>query len=161
MTSITSYGNIPLGWKNPPVYARYSVQLGKMLNEKRITGAQLSPYLRNVDVQWNNINTLDLPEMDFSEEDREHYALQIGDLLVCEGGEVGRTAVWNGELPGCFFQKAIHRLRPITQNDDPRFLRYFMRMAVDRGDFTANAASTIQQPYSRKASCCSIPGSAS
>ena len=150
MTSITSYGNIPLGWKNPPVYARYSVQLGKMLNEKRITGAQLSPYLRNVDVQWNNINTLDLPEMDFSEEDREHYALQIGDLLVCEGGEVGRTTVWNGELLECFFQKAIHRLRPITQKDEPRFFRYFMRMAVDRGDFTANAASTIQHLTAEK-----------
>ena len=115
-----------------------------MLNEKRITGAHLAPYLRNVDVRWNSINTLDLPEMDFSEEDREHYALRIGDLLVCEGGEVGRTAVWNGELRECFFQKAIHRLRPITQKDEPRFFRYFMRMAVDRGDFTASPASTIQ-----------------
>ena len=150
MNSITSYGNMPLGWENPPVYARYSVQLGKMLNEKRITGAHLSPYLRNVDVQWNRINTLDLPEMDFSEEDREHYALRIGDLLVCEGGEVGRTAVWNGELLECFFQKAIHRLRPITQMDEPRFLRYFMRMAVDRGYFTANAASTIQHLTAEK-----------
>ena len=150
MSSITSYGNTPLGWENPPVYARYSVQLGKMLNEKRITGAHLSPYLRNVDVQWNRINTLDLPEMDFSEEDREHYALRIGDLLVCEGGEVGRTAVWNGELLECFFQKAIHRLRPITQKDEPRFFRYFMRMAVDRGDFTANAASTIQHLTAEK-----------
>ena len=144
MSSITSYGNMPLGWENPPVYARYSVQLGKMLDEKRITGAHLAPYLRNVDVRWNSINTLDLPEMDFSEEDREHYALRIGDLLVCEGGEVGRTAVWNGKLRECFFQKAIHRLRPITQKDEPRFFRYFMRMVVDRGDFTASAASTIQ-----------------
>ena len=150
MSSITNRGNIPLGWENPPVYARYSVQLGKMLDEKRITGAHLAPYLRNVDVQWNRINTLDLPEMDFSEEDREHYALRIGDLLVCEGGEVGRTAVWNGELLECFFQKAIHRLRPITQMDEPRFLRYFMRMAVDRGYFTANAASTIQHLTAEK-----------
>ena len=150
MSSITSYANIPLGWENPPVYARYSVQLGKMLNEKRITGVHLAPYLRNVDVQWNSINILDLPEMDFSEEDREHYALRIGDLLVCEGGEVGRTAVWNGELLECFFQKAIHRLRPITQKDEPRFFRYFMRMAVDRGDFTANAASTIQHLTAEK-----------
>ena len=150
VSSITSYGNIPLGWENPPVYARYSVQLGKMLNEKRITGAHLAPYLRNVDVQWNRINTLDLPEMDFNKEDREHYSLRIGDLLVCEGGEVGRTAVWNGELLECFFQKAIHRLRPITQKDEPRFFRYFMRMAVDRGDFTANAASTIQHLTAEK-----------
>ena len=150
MSSITNRGNIPLGWENPPVYARYSVQLGKMLDEKRITGAHLAPYLRNVDVQWNSINTLDLPEMDFSEEDREHYALRIGDLLICEGGEVGRTAEWNGELLECFFQKAIHRLRPITQKDEPRFFRYFMRMAVDRGDFTVSAASTIQHLTAEK-----------
>ena len=150
MSNITSYQNIPLEWENPPVYARYSVQLGKMLNEKRITGAHLAPYLRNVDVQWNSINTLDLPEMDFSEEDRELYALQNGDLLVCEGGEVGRTAVWNGDLFECFFQKAIHRLRPITQKDEPRFFRYFMRMAVDRGDFTLSSASTIQHLTAEK-----------
>ena len=150
MSSITNRGNIPLGWENPPVYARYSVQLGKMLDEKRITGAHLAPYLRNVDVRWNSINTLDLPEMDFSEEDREHYALRIGDLLICEGGEVGRTAEWNGELLECFFQKAIHRLRPITQKDEPRFFRYFMRMAVDRGDFTVSAASTIQHLTAEK-----------
>ena len=86
------------GWMAPPVYARFSVQLGKMLDEKRIVGTHLAPYLRNVDVQWEGINIADLPEMDFSEEDRERYTLRKGDLLVCEGGEVGRTAIWNGEL---------------------------------------------------------------
>jgi type I restriction enzyme S subunit len=134
---------LPSGWTRPPVYARYSVQLGKMLDEKRIVGANLAPYLRNVDVQWEGINTIDLPRMDFSEEDRERYALQEGDLLVCEGGEVGRTAIWKGELDECFFQKAVHRLRPTSEQDEPRFFRYFMRMAVDAGLFTLRTASTI------------------
>jgi type I restriction enzyme, S subunit len=138
------------GWATPPVYARYSVQLGKMLDEKRIIGTHLAPYLRNVDVQWDGVNTENLPLMDFTDEDRERYALRKGDLLVCEGGEVGRTAVWNGGLTECFFQKALHRLRPISNQDEPRFFRYFMRMAVDRGDFALATASTIQHLTAEK-----------
>ena len=141
---------LPAGWENPPVYARYSVQLGKMLDARQISGTHLAPYLRNSDIQWDSINTTDLPEMDFGEKERERYRLRKGDLLVCEGGEVGRTAEWNDELKECFFQKAIHRLRPITKKDEPGFFRYFMRMAADRGDFTLSTASTIQHLTAEK-----------
>ena len=150
MSNVTNGRERPPGWENPPVYARYSVQLGKMLDERRISGTHLAPYLRNMDVQWEGVNTTDLPEMDFSEEERERYALRKGDLLVCEGGVVGRTAEWNDELKECFFQKAVHRLRPITEKDEPRFFRYFMRMAADRGDFTLSTASTIQHLTAEK-----------
>lgn len=115
-----------------------------MLDEKRIIGMHLAPYLRNVDVQWDGVNTTDLPMMDFDAADREQYSLRPGDLLVCEGGEVGRTAIWRGDIDECFFQKAIHRLRPTTNHDDSRFFRYFMRMAVADGLFTQSTASTIQ-----------------
>jgi type I restriction enzyme S subunit len=121
-----------------------------MLDEKRITGTHLAPYLRNVDVQWSHVNTVDLPEMDFSDEDRERYALRKGDFLVCEGGEVGRTSIWDGALAECYFQKAIHRLRPTTHDDDPRFFRYFMWMAVQSGIFAQTTASTIQHLTAEK-----------
>lgn len=142
--------SLPAGWTMPPVYARYSVQLGKMLDEKQITGTYLAPYLRNADVQWNGINTTDLPEMDFTAEDRERFLLHKGDLLVCEGGEVGRTAIWDGSLSECYFQKAIHRLRPLTQHDEPRYFRYFMWMSADSGQFTQSTASTIQHLTAEK-----------
>lgn len=141
---------LPADWSTPPVYARFSVQLGKMLDEKQIAGTHLAPYLRNVDVQWGNVNTTDLPEMDFSAEDRKRFALRKGDLLVCEGGEVGRTAIWKGNLAECYYQKAIHRLRPITGRDDPRFFRYFMWMAVHEGMFAQATASTIQHLTAEK-----------
>jgi len=143
---VTSYraDRLPTGWTVAPVYARFSVQLGKMLDEKRIVGTHLAPYLRNVDVQWGHINTADLPEMDFSEEDRERFNLMPGDLLVCEGGEVGRTAIWDGQLDECYYQKALHRMRPTTEHDEPRYFRYFMMMAVDAGLFALSTASTIQ-----------------
>jgi type I restriction enzyme S subunit len=130
-------GKIPAHWLTPPLYARYQVQLGKMLDSKRITGTRLAPYLRNVDVQWDSIGIEDLPKMDFSESDRERFALRRGDLLVCEGGEVGRTAVWHGELEECYYQKAIHRLRPKNGEDWPRYFFYVMYAASKLGVFRA------------------------
>ena len=132
-------GEIPAHWEVAPVYARYEVALGKMLDSKRLTGQFLGPYLRNVDVQWDAVNTEGLPEMDFAPYERDRYLLRPGDLLVCEGGEVGRTAMWRGELDPCFYQKAIHRVRPRSEGESPRFLYYLMYMMAKRGVFVAGS----------------------
>ena len=138
-------GEVPAHWETPPVYARFEVQLGKMLDKKRIKGTHLAPYLRNVDVQWGSINTADLPEMDFDEEDRHRYSLQQGDILVCEGGEVGRSAIWTGPYDECYYQKALHRLRPIDRKDAPEFFILIMHAIVASGQFASQAsAATIQ-----------------
>ena len=130
-------GDVPVHWEVAPVYARYEVALGKMLDTKRISGESLGPYVRNVDVQWDSVNTDDLPQMDFSEQERERYLLRPGDLLVCEGGEVGRTAIWQSNNRECFYQKAIHRVRPRSQRDVPRFFYYLMYSVARRGIFLA------------------------
>jgi type I restriction enzyme S subunit len=128
-------GEIPAHWEVAPVYARYEVALGKMLDAKRVTGEFSGPYLRNVDVQWDIVNTEGLPEMDFAPSERERYSVRPGDLLVCEGGEVGRTAIWRGEIEPCFYQKALHRVRPRANRDDARFFFYLMYMVAKRGVF--------------------------
>jgi type I restriction enzyme, S subunit len=144
-SGIAWFGKIPTHWETPPVYARFEVQLGKMLDEKKIRGAHLAPYLRNIDVQWGAINTEDLPEMDFDEDDRLRYALRVGDILVCEGGEVGRCALWDGAHPECYYQKALHRLRPAGREDEPAFFVSVMRAIVDSGQFALqSSAATIQ-----------------
>jgi len=130
-------GEIPEHWALPPLYARYSVELGKMLDAKRFTGNYLLPYLRNIDVQWDRVNVENLPEMDIEPDEYGRFTLADGDLLVCEGGEVGRTAMWSGELPVCAFQKAIHRVRPRSNQDLPRFFYYIMRAAAWSGVFLA------------------------
>jgi type I restriction enzyme S subunit len=130
-------GEIPAHWEVASVYARYDVALGKMLDAKRVTGEHLAPYLRNVDVQWDRVNVEDLPQMDFTPTEHDRYSLRPGDLLVCEGGEVGRTAIWRGELDECFYQKAIHRVRPVSDRDEPRFFYYVMFSAAKRGVFAA------------------------
>ena len=130
-------GEIPAHWHIAPVYARYEVALGKMLDAKGVTGKSSGKYLRNVDVQWDSVNVEDLPEMDFPPSVRNRYLLRPEDLLVCEGGEVGRTAIWGGELDECFYQKAIHRVRPWFDSEIPRFFYFLMYGLAKRGVFTA------------------------
>ena len=130
-------GEVPAHWDIAPVYARYKVALGKMLDAKRVTGESSGKYLRNVDVQWDAVNTEDLPEMDFPPSERNRYLLCPEDLLVCEGGEVGRTAMWGGKLDECFYQKAIHRVRRRSDSELPRFFYFLMYTLAKRGVFAA------------------------
>ncbi len=134
-------GPIPKGWRVAPLYGRCEVRLGKMLDGSRITGRRLQPYLRNTDVQWFKINTDSLPMMDFSISEYERYSVRRGDLLVCEGGEPGRAAIWESD-DLCFFQKALHRVRPI-KGDHPRFLLYLFRNAVTQSAFSGFEKATI------------------
>ena len=94
-------------------------------------------YLRNIDVQWDAVNIDDLPEMDFPGPERDRYRLRPGDLLVCEGGEVGRTAKWAGALEECFYQKALHRVRPRFESETPRFFYFLMYALAKRGVLNA------------------------
>lgn len=128
-------GAVPAHWTIAALNYRYDVALGKMLDAKQISGRHLAPYLRNVDVQWGRINTDNLPRMDFAGSDVDRYGLRKGDLLVCEGGEVGRAAIWEGELGDCYYQKALHRLRPRTSQDTAQFFQHVLRAAVDQGAF--------------------------
>lgn len=120
------------------------VQLGKMLSPKAKTGSHYYPYLRNTNVQWGRIAVTDIAQMDFTEAEREKFALRIGDLLVCEGGEPGRCAVWKNELPGCYYQKALHRVRPHEGKADAEFLSLWIRHQASTGAFKdQNAKTTI------------------
>ena len=135
-------GDIPEHWEATALLHKYSQSLGKMLDSKRIKGDHLLPYLRNTDIQWDRINIDDLPTMDIPPSEYDRYTVQAGDLLVCEGGEVGRSAIWSGELAICGFQKALHRLRP-RREDVPRFMYYVLRAATNRNVFSDGHVSTI------------------
>jgi type I restriction enzyme, S subunit len=135
-------GETPVHWAVAPIYAKYEVQLGKMLDEKRITGTDLAPYIRNIHVRWDRIDIDNLPVMDFSPDERIKYRLEPGDLLVCEGGEVGKAAIWKGDLEECYYQKALHRVRPYKKEQDiPRFLFYVLYSAAKQGVFVATGNS--------------------
>ena len=140
-------GEIPEHWKVAALRYRYEQSIGKMLDTKRITGDHLVPYLRKVDVRWDNISLLDLPSMDIAPLEIERYTVRPGDLLVCEGGEAGRCAIWRGEIDPCGYHKALHRLRPLDGSRDvPRFLYYALLVASTRGSFANGQGSTIAHP---------------
>ena len=151
-------GDVPAHWDVVALRHRYLQSLGKMLDSKRITGTYLLPYIRNVDVQWDQINVDDLPTMDITPDEYDRYMVRPGDLLVCEGGEVGRCAIWPGELAECGFQKALHRLRPRnTLQDVPRFLLYVLRAAAGADAFNDGLVSTISHLTGEKLRAHSLP----
>lgn len=106
----TEVGVIPEDWEVTTVGDEFSIQLGKMLDvEKNIGAPKL--YLGNRHVQWGRIELNDLGIIKMTPADCQRFRLRKGDLLVCEGGEIGRAAIWNEPIEECYFQKALHRLR--------------------------------------------------
>ncbi len=98
------------------------LSLGKMLDEKKNKG-ELRPYLANINVRWGEFELGELREMRFQEGEKDRFGLKYGDIVMCEGGESGRCAIWKDDTPGMMFQKALHRIRPYECLDS-RFLFY-------------------------------------
>ena len=99
--------------------------LGKMLDHNKNRG-QYQPYLRNLNIRWKGFELDDLKEMRFEDHEEERYGIKNGDLLICEGGEPGRAAIWKEEIENMKIQKAIHRVRFFDGIDSEFFLNYLM-----------------------------------
>ncbi len=136
----TVIGLIPEDWEIKPLGELFETQLGKMLDEQKNTGVR-KPYLGNSSVQWGRIEVSSLATMRMGPKDLVKYRLSEGDLLVCEGGEVGRSAIWSGDLEECYFQKALHRLRPKAAID-PRFVQAIFHSFALRGLFANYVTQT-------------------
>ncbi len=102
--------SLPLGWRIVRLGEVAEHCLGKMLDAKKNKGTPF-PYLRNPNVRWFKIDLSDLKEMPFEEHELDRYGLLDGDVVICEGGEAGRAAIWSSIIPNVKFQKAIHRVR--------------------------------------------------
>lgn len=113
-------------WQMTPLGVIADVKLGKMLDKTKHRSGRMMPYLRNINVRWGNIETHDLLEMFYEEKELERFGLTAGDVLVCEGGEPGRSAVWDGSLPDLKYQKALHRVR-FKVPYEPKLLVYFLQ----------------------------------
>lgn len=116
----TEIGEIPVDWDQTTVGAEFEIQLGKMLDAVKNVGVE-KPYLGNKAVQWGRVVLDDIGTIKLTPSDLQRFRLRYGDLLVCEGGEVGRAALWEAPLAECYYQKALHRLRP-KKHYNVRFL---------------------------------------
>jgi type I restriction enzyme S subunit len=144
-TKQTEIGKMPESWPLKRIDDVFETQLGKMLSEKARRGKTPLPYLRNRNVQWGCIETDDLAYMDFDQREATKFRLRKGDLLVCEGGVVGRAAIWKGEIEECYYQKALHRLRPKNTEVTNEFLAYWLSYAFELTNIygITGASSTI------------------
>ena len=112
--------------------------LGKMLDQKKNKGQYL-PYLANLNVRWGAFDLSDLRQMRFEAREKERYGLKYGDIVMCEGGEPGRCAIWKYERPGMMIQKALHRIRPRAGLDN-RFLYYSLLHSGNTGGLVPHAS---------------------
>lgn len=104
--------------------------LGKMLDAEKNKGTY-QPYLANINVRWGDFDVADLPMMRFEDNEQDRYGVIQGDLIVCEGGEPGRCAIWDGSIPNMKIQKALHRVRAHS-GVDIRYIYYWMLLAGKR-----------------------------
>ena len=125
----TEIGLIPKNWDVIKLGDVFEIQQGKQLSSKFQKGISPYPFLRTANVLWGRIDISTVDLMDFTPEEVAKLTLKQEDLLVCEGGDIGRTAIWDGQLSPCLYQNHLHRLRPLQKDIFPRFYMYWMQVA--------------------------------
>ena len=104
------YGKLPNGWCETILGELFYHNTGKALNSSNSEGV-MCDYLTTSNVYWNTFDLSAVKQMVFKENELEKCTVVKGDLLVCEGGDVGRSAIWNYDYEICI-QNHLHRLRP-------------------------------------------------
>lgn len=136
---VEMFGDIIRNTKQWDIYIFSDIttsRLGKMLDAKKQTGENAFPYLANFNVQWFRFELDNLNTMDFDAKDQAEFSLEEDDLLVCEGGEIGRCAIWHNEVSPCYFQKALHRVRCNKEIIMPTYLAWWFRFNCDNNGFS-------------------------
>lgn len=128
-------------WPNLALEDIASSRLGKMLDKKTSQGDSMKKYLANLNVQWGYFRLDDLREMNFDANEQEEFSLEKGDILMCEGGEPGRCAIWDNQINDCYFQKALHRIRCNKEKCTPEYLSYLF-FILSKKDFFKSSVTT-------------------
>jgi type I restriction enzyme S subunit len=132
--SVDWTNSMPSHWQKGKIKRLFDIQVGKMLQSSRESPSETQlPYLKARHIQQDGgFDTEDLPKMWFSPDEIEKYSLQQGDVLVAEGGDVGRAGIWPGSDEEILYQNAINRIRPIGP-DSSRFLNYWLNYLKNQG----------------------------
>ena len=104
------YQKLPEGWSETQLGDIFNHNTGKALNSSNTEGT-LKDYLTTSNVYWNSFDFAVIKKMLFKESELSKCQITKGDLLVCEGGDIGRAAIWNYDYDICI-QNHLHRLRP-------------------------------------------------
>ena len=123
------YGNIPSSWVYTTMGSIFQHNTGKALNKSASTEGALLPYLTTSNVYWKTFDLSVVKEMRFKESEIEKCTIRKGDLLVCEGGDIGRAAIWDKDYSICI-QNHLHRLRPKGDVVPLLYLYYIMYLKL-------------------------------
>ena len=123
------YENIPSSWVCTTMGSIFQHNTGKALNKSASTGGALLPYLTTSNVYWKTFDLSVVKEMRFKESEIEKCTIRKGDLLVCEGGDIGRAAIWDKDYSICI-QNHLHRLRPKGDVVPLLYLYYIMYLKL-------------------------------
>ena len=127
--------------------------LGKTLNQSKDEG-EMYPYLCAINVLWDKIDLSTLKQTKFKEEEIEKYSVKKGDLLICEGGDIGRAAIWDKDET-ILYQNALHRVR---FNDEvlPRYCLLYLRHLKENGILDSRYGKGVTIKHLVKSSLLSI-----
>jgi len=107
--------DFPSGWITTRLDEVAEVKLGRQRSPKNHTGTRMRPYLRAANVTWDGLDLSDVKEMNFTEEESTSFTLSPGDIVLAEASgsarEVGKPAIWRGEILDCCFQNTLLRVR--------------------------------------------------
>lgn len=124
----------------------FEIGAGKTMSASARLGRPKTPFLRTSNVLWDEIDLSTVDEMAISPEELSVKSLRRGDLLVCEGGEIGRSAIWEEDIAPMAFQNHLHRLRPAVEGVEPRFYVYFLQSAFTQLDLFRGAGNQTTIP---------------
>lgn len=116
-------------WPLTTIGAEFDIQQGKSLSPSARLGEKPRPFLRTSNVYWGRVDLAVVDQMDFTDEEFRRLSLVDGDLLVCEGGDIGRSAVYRGPSGRYAYQNHLHRLRPKNDEIVPEFVAHWLRAA--------------------------------
>lgn len=126
---------LPESWVATRLDAVAEVKLGRQRSPKNHVGHRMRPYLRAANVTWEGLDLSDVKEMNFTEKESNTFELRNGDVLMAEASgsasEVGKPAIWCGEIEGCCFQNTLLRVR--SRGSVPEFLRYQLLLHARSG----------------------------
>lgn len=121
--------SLPSDWPLVRLGDLFDIRQGKALNAKSRSQGLPLPFLRTANILWGRLDLAFVDTMGFTNKEQQALDLQNGDLLVCEGGDIGRTAIWKGEVRPCSYQNHIHRLRRKRADIEAEFYMRWMELA--------------------------------
>ena len=150
-------GHYPTDWKVDRVDSVFNIQQGKQVSKKNRGGGNQRPFLRTRNIFWDRLDLEELDQMNFTEIEEYRLALLPDDLLVCEGGSIGRTALWRGEVEDCYYQNHLHRLRSPNGRVDPQFAVYWFWYAFDVGKLYFGRGNVTTIPNLSRSKLAELP----